>query len=67
MGNTYTKEELIEFEQYKKMMRQAFDEKDRWMQYKLTRKTLDKNLREKTRYVKKKRRKIYCRLRQRDN
>lgn len=50
MGNRYSREELIEFEQYKKMMDQAFDEKDRWLQYKTTRKTLDKQLREKKRY-----------------
>lgn len=49
MGNRYSREELIEFEQYKKMMDQAFDEKDRWMQYKQTRKTLNKHLREKKR------------------
>ena len=49
MGNRYTKEEQAEFMHYKKLIDRALEEKERWIQYKQVRKTLDTHFREKKR------------------
>lgn len=44
MGNQYTKEEKIEFVQYKTIIDKAVFEKDKYIVFKQVRKTLNKNL-----------------------
>lgn len=49
MGNHYTKEEKVEFEQYKTLIDKALNEKDRYVVFKQVRKTLDTDLTNKKR------------------
>ena len=49
MGNNYTKEEKLEFEQYKALIDRALYEKDRYIVYRQIRKTLNKDMLDKKR------------------
>ena len=51
MGHKYSKEEKAEFLHYKKLIDRAIEEKERWLQYKQIRKTLDNNLKDKRKLI----------------
>ena len=47
MGSTYTREERIEFEHYKRLIDKAVEERERWTQYKQIKKNFNQNLKDK--------------------